>query len=219
LRLAVGELAREARDVERALADDLARLARGVARLRREDGLLDDLLGRRRVLLEERPSLSETTFSTMPFTSLETSFDFVCESNDGSGCFTLMTQVRPSRMSSPARPCFRSLKRFCAGAVVVDRLRERRAKTREVRAAVLVVDVVRVAIDLLGVRGVPLQRDLDRDGAAPSCRSCVASLLAAIEMTSSWSGLLRLVEQCSTNSAMPPCVEVALLLDPRRARR
>ena len=59
-------------------------------------------------------SLSLTAASTIPFTSLETSLDFVCESNDGSGCLTLSTQVRPSRTSSPCRPCFSSLKRLCA---------------------------------------------------------------------------------------------------------
>jgi hypothetical protein len=42
-RLAVGELAGEGRIVELALADDLARLARGLARLGGDDGLLDDL--------------------------------------------------------------------------------------------------------------------------------------------------------------------------------
>ncbi|KYF81549.1 hypothetical protein BE17_31480 [Sorangium cellulosum] len=59
-------------------------------------------------------SLSLTAASTMPLTSLETSFDFVCESNDGSGCLMLSTHVSPSRASSPWRPCFSSLKRLCA---------------------------------------------------------------------------------------------------------
>jgi len=60
------------------------------------------------------PSFSETTVSTIPFTSLETSFDLVCESNEGSGCLTEITAVRPSRMSSPVSPDLTSLKRFCA---------------------------------------------------------------------------------------------------------
>ena len=42
------------------------------------------------------------------------------------------------------------------------------AQAGEVRAAVLVVDVVRVREDLLGVGGVPLQRDVDHDRALPS---------------------------------------------------
>ena len=51
--LAVGELAGQRRDVERALADDLARFARGFARLGREHRLVDDLARGGRVLLEE----------------------------------------------------------------------------------------------------------------------------------------------------------------------
>ena len=59
------------------------------------------------------PSLSDRTVSTMPFTSLETSLDFVWESNEGSGCLTEMTAGSPSRMSSPVSPDLTSLKRFC----------------------------------------------------------------------------------------------------------
>ena len=52
--LAVGELARQRRALERALAaGQLARLARGLARARGVDRLLDDLLRVLRVLLEE----------------------------------------------------------------------------------------------------------------------------------------------------------------------
>ena len=39
----------------------------------------------------------------MPFTSLLPSLVFVCPSNCGSGTFTLMIAVRPSRTSSPCR--------------------------------------------------------------------------------------------------------------------
>ena len=87
LRLAVGELAGAGVVKSSApLRDDLARLARGLARLRGDDRLLDDLARGRRVLLEElRRACRSTTLSTMPFTSLETSLSFVCEANDGSG--------------------------------------------------------------------------------------------------------------------------------------
>ena len=56
--LAVGQLARQRRRIERALAlHHLARLAGGFARPRRQHGLLDDLLGLARVLLEEAAEL------------------------------------------------------------------------------------------------------------------------------------------------------------------
>src|SRR5690606_5956486 len=57
LRLAVGELAGEGRDIHRPFADDLAGLARRLASLRGDDGLLDDLLRRLRVLFEELAEL------------------------------------------------------------------------------------------------------------------------------------------------------------------
>ena len=56
--LAVGELAGQRAAVERALAaDEIAGLARGLARARRVDGLQDDPLRDVRVLLEERAEL------------------------------------------------------------------------------------------------------------------------------------------------------------------
>jgi hypothetical protein len=58
------------------------------------------------------PSLSLRIASTAVFASLETSLSFVCDENDGSCSFTLMTAVRPSRMSSPESPFLTSLKRF-----------------------------------------------------------------------------------------------------------
>ena len=56
-RLAVGELARQCRVVQLSLANDLAGLARRLAGLRGEDGLLDDLPCGLRVLLEKLPQL------------------------------------------------------------------------------------------------------------------------------------------------------------------
>src|SRR6185436_10741979 len=55
--LAVGELAREGGDVERTLSHDLARLARRLARLGGEDGLVDDLASGARILFEELAEL------------------------------------------------------------------------------------------------------------------------------------------------------------------
>ena len=78
-------------------------------------GLLEDLPRRLRVLLEELAELVVDRRSRRcALTSLDTSLLFVCESKLGSGCLMLMTAVRPSRMSSPCRPFFTSLKRFCA---------------------------------------------------------------------------------------------------------
>ena len=50
------------------------------------------------------PSRSLTIASTMPFTSVLPSLVLVWPSNCGRGIFTLMTPVRPSRMSSPLTP-------------------------------------------------------------------------------------------------------------------
>ncbi len=60
-------------------------------------------------------------------------------------------------------PVLHLLEEVLRRAVAVEHLRERRAQAGEVRAAVLVVDVVRVTEDLLRVARVPLQRDLDPD--------------------------------------------------------
>ena len=46
-------------------------------------------------------SRSFIRLSTMPLTSELPSLPFVCPSNCGFGTFTLMTAVRPSRVSSP----------------------------------------------------------------------------------------------------------------------
>ena len=106
--LAIGELAGQAGDVERALAPrQLARLARGLARLRGLDDLADDdarfAPDAPRTIA---PSSSLTRPSTTGRTSEETSLSLVCEENFGSGHLTESTQVRPSRQSSPVRSTF-----------------------------------------------------------------------------------------------------------------
>ena len=103
LLLAVGELARQAGDVERALAaGQVARLARGLAGA----GGVDDLAGDRarlvRVFLQELlQACAPNVLSTTGRTSDETSFSLVCEEKLGSGTFTDSTAIMPSRMSSP----------------------------------------------------------------------------------------------------------------------
>jgi hypothetical protein len=88
----------------------------------------------------------------MPFTSEETSLSFGWLLNFGSGCLTETTAVRPSLMSSPPRPAFRSLNSPADCAY---------AEPGQVGAAVLVLDVVGEAEDRVLERVVPLHRDLD----------------------------------------------------------
>ncbi len=47
------------------------------------------------------PSFSPIACSTAVLTSEETSLSFVCDENLGSGTFTEITAVKPSRASSP----------------------------------------------------------------------------------------------------------------------
>ena len=101
--LALGELAGQARAVERALAaGEVARLARGLAGARG----VEDLRGRSAWRPAGSPrgrraSLSFIRLSTMPLTSELPSLPLVWPSNCGFGTLTLMTAVRPSRVSSP----------------------------------------------------------------------------------------------------------------------
>ena len=107
------------------------------------------------------PSRSLTIASTMPLTSVLPSLVLVWPSNCGCGIFTETTAVMPSRMSSPLTLSLSFSDRLLLRRVVVDRARERRAETRQVRAAFGGVDVVRERVRRLGVAVVPLQRDLD----------------------------------------------------------
>ena len=108
------------------------------------------------------PSLRLTVSLTRPSTGGLPSLVFVWPSNCGSASFTEITAVRPSRTSSPERFGSFSLSSALLAAVGVDRARQRRAEAREVRAALVGVDVVREGEDGLLVGGVPLHRDLDR---------------------------------------------------------
>ena len=105
--LAVGELAGQRADVERALAPrQLARLARRLARGGRFHHLADDDLRLGGCSSNQAESSRRRRPSTAGRTSEETSFSFVCEENFGSGTFTESTQVRPSRQSSPVSVTF-----------------------------------------------------------------------------------------------------------------
>jgi hypothetical protein len=97
--LAVGELAGQAGDVERAFASrQFARLARRFARPRGFDDLADDGLGFTGVLEQELGRASQRPPSRRRrFTSDETSLSLVCDENFGSGTFTDRIAVKPSR--------------------------------------------------------------------------------------------------------------------------
>ena len=91
------------------------------------------------------------TDETMPSISVLTSLTLVCDSNRGLGSFTLSTQTRPSRTSSPEMAgsfSFSSL--FCLG-VLVDGAGQGGAEAGQVRAAVRVGDRVGEAEDLVVV--------------------------------------------------------------------
>ena len=106
--LAIGELAGQAGDVERALAPgQFARLARRFARGGGLDHLADDdACASAGCSSNHWPSSSLTRPSTTGRTSDETSLSLVCDENFGSGTLTDSTQVRPSRQSSPVRSTF-----------------------------------------------------------------------------------------------------------------
>ena len=104
-----------------------------------------------------------TIASTTPLTSLETSLSLVCEENFGSGTLTDSTAIRPSRMSSPDSATFAVLLDAGRFDVVRQRARQRRAEAGEVRAAVLLRNVVGEAEHRFLVRVGPLHRDVDRD--------------------------------------------------------
>src|SRR5579885_1401564 len=102
------------------------------------------------------------TFSTTGRTSEETSLSLVWEENFGSGTLHDSTAVRPSRQSSPVSDTF-SLREEPIVSILRDLTRERAAKTREMRAAVALRDIVGEAQHGLVIGVVPPQRALDRD--------------------------------------------------------
>ena len=106
-------------------------------------------------------SLELTTEATKPCMPGLPSLVFVWPSNCGSVSFAEMTAVRPSRMSSPSSALSLSLSRPELLRVAVQRAGERGAEAREVRAALVRVDVVREREHRLLIGRVPLQRDLD----------------------------------------------------------
>ena len=166
LLLAVGELARQARDIERALAPGhLARLARRLARARGLDDLGDDGARFLRMLEQKFAELLR-----------HRGLDHALDLGGDQLVLGLRGELRIGQLDRQNRG--QSLARIIAGGrdllllgadflldVVVERARERGAKARQVRTAVLLRNVVGVAVHALLVGVVPLQRDLDRRGA------------------------------------------------------
>ena len=90
-------------------------------------------------------SAAATTDSVTALTSDDTSLSLVCDENFGSGSLTDSTAVSPSRESSPDMTTFLALADALVLDVRVQRARQRCAEAREMRAAVALRDVVRVA--------------------------------------------------------------------------
>ena len=168
---AVGQLAGQVVVVEPLLPGELARLARGLAGLGRVHALLGDLPRGGGSSSKAWASLSLTTDSTRPRTSLLPSLALVWPSNWGSGRRTEMTAVRPSRTSSPRDRALEGLEEAVGLGVGADRPGERRAEAGEVGAALARVDVVGEGEDDLLVAVVVLERDLDLDVAPARPRS------------------------------------------------
>ena len=105
--LAVGELAGQARDVERALAAVSSRALRAASRACAASTTLPTTTRASCGCSSNHCDRSSLTRpSTTGRTSEETSLSLVCEENFGSGHLMLSTQVRPSRVSSPERSTF-----------------------------------------------------------------------------------------------------------------
>ena len=162
--LAVGELAGQGAVVERALAPhQVARLPRRLARAGGVHRLRDDALRDRRVLVEVRAELV-----------VDDGLDDALDLGVAELGLRLALELRPRDLDADdagealadvvaAHALARVLGQLVLRRVEVDRAREGRAEARQVRAALVRVDVVRERVDRLGVRVVPLQRDLGDD--------------------------------------------------------
>ena len=160
--LAVGQLARQRRRIERALAlHHLARLAGRVARARRQHGLLDDLLRLARVLLEEPPELLVDDALDDPLDLRRHQLVLRLVAELRIGVLDRDDRRQPLADVVAAQARLQILEQPRRLRVGVHGARERGAEAGQVRAAVLVLDVVREAVDRLLVGVVPLQRDVD----------------------------------------------------------
>ena len=160
---AVGELARQRGVLERGLAArEVARLAGGGAGLGGRDGLVEHALGLARVLLEELGQravddvLDEAGHARVAELGLRLALELrVLQLHGDDGGQALADVVARQRVVLLAQVAL-------LPRVAVERAGQRGAEARQVRAALVRVDVVGEAVDRLLVGGVPLHRDLDR---------------------------------------------------------
>ena len=160
---AVGELARQRGVLQRGLAArEVARLARGGAGLGGRHGLLDDLVGLLRVLLEELGQravddvLDEAGHARVAELGLGLALELrVLQLHRDDGGQALAHVLARQRVVLLAQVPL-------VPRVAVEGAGQRGAEARQVRAALVRVDVVGEAVDRLLVGGVPLHRDLDR---------------------------------------------------------
>ena len=225
LLLAVGELSGERARVERALAaDQLAGLARRLARARRLHDLLDDLLADPRVLLEVR---AELVVDDLLDPGLDLGRDeLVLRLRGELGVADLHGDDRGQALAAVVageRRLLQSLGQAVGLGVLLDGARERGLESLEVRAAVAVVDRVREREQRLGVALVPLDRDLDAllVGVALGIPGPVLDVLEEDDLVVD--RLLRLVQVLDEGPDPALVGEVVLLLralvDDRDARR
>src|SRR3954471_4690488 len=160
---AVGELARQTRVLEGALAPgEVTRLARRGPRLRRGDRLADDL-----------PRVGGGLLDVLGELLVDDRGDEALHARVAELGLRLALELRVGELGRDDRG--QPLADVLAGEVLVlllelallariavERARQGGAEARQVRAALVRVDVVREREDGLLVGGVPLQRDLDR---------------------------------------------------------
>jgi len=139
----------------------ISRLAGRVARPRRQHRLLDDLLGDPRVLLEEPAELlvDDALDDPLHLGRHQLVLGLVAELRVG--VLDRDDRRQPLADVVAAEAVLEVLEQPRRLGVGVDGAGQRGAEAGEVRAAVLVLDVVREAVDRVLVGIVPLQRDVD----------------------------------------------------------
>src|SRR5262249_10136249 len=146
---AVGELPRQRRAGERALAADVARLASRLARVPRRDRLVDDLPRLARVLLEELHqlrvdgALHHPVDPRVPELRLRLALELRLAQLHRDDRGEALADV----LALEVRLLLLQERRVRAARVPVQRAGERAAEPREVRAALVRVDVVRERVD------------------------------------------------------------------------
>ena len=160
---AVGQLAGESATGEGALADGLAGLARCLAGTCGGEGLLDDLLGDRRVLIEviHEPLVDRGVHDTLDLGVDQLDLGLGLEAWVGELDAQDGGEALADVVAGEGRILL--LQEIVGLGVLVDRAGERCAQTGEVSAAVRIRNRVREAEDLVGVGVVVLEDGVDED--------------------------------------------------------